>query len=434
MSLLREPLKCRPGLQLGTVTPGEAPPPTVCFDRLAVYALDPDSPARLRWRHGDTPPDPDAFPGDPEFLTGWIAAAATPAGVLALHSAGHLLLLDSDTGAPHWQLELGPLPVARLHAGNRTACILWKKSGRTRAAFVGLSSPPAATPATVDTAPSGPRPTISDLGTDWPLWSGLWRDELLLVTGPRVDRYSRTGRVGSFRLDCDSPTTAAIALFVPPGPPAETTPTTAPTSSPAAGRPAPPARLLVACDTQLAAYDLDSGAQIWAPHNEPPAARDHDSPGTPPAAASPITALRILGPHALLSCGTGATALDAATGTVAATLPLSPPRQGLANTLAALQLRTLYRDADRPDAPLTLASIPLSPAATSQPAATLSAPDLLVLPPAHDLRTVLWTDTHLILVESNRLSAFALPPAPSHNPYTESAPAAHSCGSRPVEN
>jgi hypothetical protein len=129
------------------------------FDRQTVAALRTTEPAGVAWRHGRSLPDAETFPGDPEVLTGWIAAVPTARGLVALNSDGRVVLLDRAAGRELWTARLGGIRAGRLHACGSMAVAVWMEGGAARAAWITLSDEP---------------PTVSmrELG-EWPIWSRL---------------------------------------------------------------------------------------------------------------------------------------------------------------------------------------------------------------------------------------------------------------------
>ena len=95
-----------------------------CFDRHAAYAVCVTEPSGLAWRYGQPPTEDSEFPGDPETLCGWSLAGTTVAGLLLVNTDGRVVLLSYATGRPRWEINLGPLPVARLHVWGTTAAVL----------------------------------------------------------------------------------------------------------------------------------------------------------------------------------------------------------------------------------------------------------------------------------------------------------------------
>jgi hypothetical protein len=141
-----------------------------CFDRHAAYAIQLIDPVGLKWRYGWTVGADEELRDDPESMSGWMYAAVTSAGLLLVNSDGRVVLLSYGEGKIRWELELGPVPVARLHVRDNRAVVLWKARGVVRAAFLSLDQ-------------ELPRPSYRDLGSTWPVWSDLVSAGLLTVAG-----------------------------------------------------------------------------------------------------------------------------------------------------------------------------------------------------------------------------------------------------------
>jgi hypothetical protein len=139
-----------------------------CFDRDAAYAIQLAAPAGLRWQHGRPVGADEGLRDDPENISGWTHAAVTSAGLLLVNSDGHVVLLSHTDGHLQGELELGRMPVARLHVRDNRAVVLWRTEGAVRAAFLSLDQ-------------ETPKALYRDLGSTWPVWSDLLPEGLLTV-------------------------------------------------------------------------------------------------------------------------------------------------------------------------------------------------------------------------------------------------------------
>jgi hypothetical protein len=144
-----------------------------CFDRHAAYAIQLAAPAGLKWQYGQAVGANEELRDDPEKITGWTHAAVTPAGLLLVSSEGRVVLLAQTDGHAIWELELGPMPVARLHVRDKRAVVLWKTEGAVRAVFLALDQ-------------EAPKPAYRNLGSTWPIWSDLVPAGLLTLSAGEV--------------------------------------------------------------------------------------------------------------------------------------------------------------------------------------------------------------------------------------------------------
>lgn len=332
-----------------------------CFDRAAIYDLNPRSSRPLRWQFGDRTGGPDPFDGDPEVLKHWRAVAATDRGPLALDSDGRLVLLVADTGAACWRHELGRPGVVRLHAREHTAVVLWRAHGHVRAALVNLAS-------------ELPTAFVRDLGDLWPLWSDLTEHELITVAPACVVVWPLDGSAPRrFATGIDRPRARTIAL-----------------------RREPP--LLVFGDgPRLLAYDLSTGQRCW------PKADERD-------AGTDVQAVSIVAGRVLVTYAAGALVRDAGSGRVLASCPLlQQPAELIAAGVTAGRLCTLDRDPRAKDALLRLSVAPLAAERPAETAPVPALPRQFRLPAASDVRQVIWVAGCVVVVEPNRLRAYRLP-------------------------
>lgn len=381
---LRTAVQAARGVRLAApATAGDA---AYCFDRHAVYALRLDEPAGLLWQHGAPPAGSAAFQDDPEFLSGWTAAGAAPAGVLAVDRAGQVVLLSRADGHVLWETALGPLPLAELHVRGPRAVVLWNVQGRAKAAFIALQ--PALPGAD---AAARPGLIVRDLDQPWPVWSTLLDEGLLTVLPARATLWTEEGRPRATELDVYALRAAAVDAFVPPARIGTATgPAGAATASAPAGRP-----LLLAADGPLVlALDVVGSARIW------PRSRVF-------ASGLEIETLRVRGEHFLTTCAGGMAVGRCATGEVLGYW-FDVLTECVSAGLAGRRAYAVGRMRGERNAPLRLVRLELA-APASRPAANRPEAESFALGSATAARHVLWTGTRVVLVTPGGLVAYELP-------------------------
>lgn len=165
-----EPVKTNPGVRLVQGYGSKKLPArrVWAFDRQAIYALDVGGGDPVVWRYGPLK-DPRAFLHDPEALTGWLAVAATPRGILGLNRSGRGVMFSHADGEPVWEWQGPIVGMARLHAMDDTVVWLSRQAGRTHATWIEL-----------DTV--GLQLREKTYPCAWPIWSALTSHGLLAAT------------------------------------------------------------------------------------------------------------------------------------------------------------------------------------------------------------------------------------------------------------
>jgi outer membrane protein assembly factor BamB len=327
-----------------------------CFDRHAAYALRLSEPAGLKWQFGQTLGADEKFQGEPEKLAGWAHARVTPAGLLLVNVDGRIVLLSPADGQPRWELQLDRMPLSRLHVWETNAAVLWKSGGAVRAAFLALDETP--------------KPVCRELGDTWPVWSDLVPEGLLTVSPQEATLRPSDGPRRVMPLDISDLTAQAVAAW----PSASGT------------------RLLVGDGPRVHALDVAAGQVRWRERG----AR---------FSGFKVLALAIHDDRVVVTSELGVSVRDAATGRLLAECFLLPTIQIAAWWVSGLEI--LYVASGPGSASrLDRVELPL-PAATTAPAPAPSA--RYDLPPASEIRQVLWSGQHMVLVEANALTAYTLP-------------------------
>ena len=348
-----------------------------CFDRHAAYAIRLSEPAGLAWRYGEPPAEGDEFRGDPETLSGWSLAETTTAGLLLVNLDGRVVLLSHADGRPRWEINLGPLPVARLHVRGGIAVVLWKSQDDVQAGFLNLG-------------PLRPSPIQRDLGRDWPIWSTLVPEGLLAVSNSHVAIWPAAG--GSRQFDLPGRVSATgVDVRVP--------------RRANENSSAPETVLLVAFGSDIAAYSVATGQSLWRVL----AHCDMSASG-----ATLVVEVSVAGRGRVIAASNaGIEVRDA----VSARLILSAdfarpyPDQPRAWRLADQWLYVLDRLRDEPGAPLQLARYGAWEYGRVGSSREMMRPATCTaqLAPAGDIRQVRWVDRFLILLGRHNVRAYSLP-------------------------
>lgn len=365
--LLAEPIRVAPGVQPATPLSVETNDVVCCFDRYALQAIRIRDPVDLAWQHGKRPADPRAFRDDPETLSGWVAAAGVPDGMLAVNRDGRVILCSSSDGTPRWSVDLGPLPVSRLHVSGGAAVVLWKARGVVRAAFL-------------DTRPERPVPTIRELGATWPLWSTLTSRGLVTASHDEVVNWPPEGASRPLDVGARGFRAAAIGMCTlePPG----------------------AARLVFATDFRVHCLDLIAHSRCWT--------RDVCE------ADACIVAVDCRDDRVIVTSsqerGTGAVLIDVRTGRLLQDCRSPAGTRLIAAGAADGRLWGLYR---RTDAAAGLLLVEGQTADSAAPPGVTArfAPPLKLLDSPPEPRGALWLDQQVILVGRDALHAYTLPPA-----------------------
>ena len=375
---LSKPIAATAGIQIAGGQPGTTQDERIpvdgayCFDRYAVYGVRWNGSAGLKWRHGVPRAAADDFPGDPEVLSGWVAAGVAGSGVVAVDRNGRVVLLSHEDGHVRWQVELGRLPVVRLHVFGDRAAILWKAEGNVQAVLLELGAQ---------------RPTVRPLVLDqsWPLWSTLVAEGLLTVSADGYTVWTAEGPPQRRRLDGQAVSAATVDVFVPR------------TLRDTGGRHGAggDTLLVVGGGTRVAAYELSSGKRVWSDAGLPLLGAD-------------VQTLVVRDQHVLRRSACGVTVCDARTGDVLGR-NVDPARRLVACGVAGAALYALYRERDEVAAELRLTRVELAAPTASRPTASLPAAETFVLKPPADVRRVLWTGREMVVVEADGVAAYALP-------------------------
>jgi len=342
------------------------------FDRHAAYAVRASSLVALAWRYG-TPVLVDQTPdNDPEVFTGWTHAGAVGSDLLLVGSAGRVVLLSAENGRPRWEIGLGRLPLARLHVMSRAAVVLHKAAGEVRAAFIDCSN-------------GHPIVTRRPLGRDWPLWSGLVADGLVTLSARQATLWPRTGPPRRRALDATELRAAAIAIYQPPD--AGDTDGETHGSSPA---------LWLGDAERLKRYELSfAGCSAMQPSISVPCGHG-------------VETVSARGRRVIARGQSAVSIFDADIGTLLGTCRMVEGRL-VASHVSGRRLHALFRSSVNGGETLTLRSIDLSEPTTSRPVEPGSVPASQGVGRADELRQVLWTGRHLVLVERNAIRAYKLP-------------------------
>lgn len=313
------------------------------------------------------------FPGDPEVLTGWFAAEATPVGLLAANTDGRVILLSPADGAVRWQIALGRLPVARLHGCGSTAAIVWKAGADVTAACVNLQDPQ-------------PMPTVRPLSGTWPLWSTLVAEGLLTMSPVEVTLWPMEGPPRRFSIDAYEMRSSGVDVCR----------LSAGATTRATTAPVPAAVLLIGDGPHPCAYDLATGQKLW------PLSDIHE-PG------SDIETLAVQGARFVVTSRAGAIVGEAATGRTLAACLQAPPWEFVASGLVDRRLYGLFHVPEQPGAPLRLVRVQVTEAAASRPTTVKLLAETFHLTPAGTIRQVVWAGARMVLSEADGLRAIELP-------------------------
>jgi len=365
---LAQPLRALPGVQLGGQA--DAGDQLCCFDRHTIYTLHTSRPARLLWRFGQAPPAAATFDDDPERLTGWVAAQPTAAGVLALSSDGHLLVLASDNGRIRRQFDLGPLAVARLYADERSAAVLSHQGGKTSVTFVDLRLPPAAT-------------QTRELDAAWPLFGALLEEGLLTVDTQCVAVWPPDGLPRRHTLPLAAVRAAGLAVQ----------------SGTSTGLSRTTRKLLLSNGRHITALDPCSGRRYWS--------IDTGVDSAPVRAMFTPQGLCLVQYECQYQWGVIVVAAE--TGLRLADHFCSDGSEVIAVHAVRGRLCILSAPPGSADTPAELVVLPLG-ANTLAPAGTPGTRLRLARP--QRLRACLWTEERVVLVEAHELRAYALPALP----------------------
>jgi outer membrane protein assembly factor BamB len=365
-ALMTESVTARPGVRLAAGTHTDTP---YCFDRQAVYALDLLEHPTLRWCFGQPHVEGEELAGDPETLAGWVQAARTPAGLLALNRDGRVVWLSAADGRPRWELSLGRMPAtARLHVGDsRAAVVLWACAGRVSAAFFHLADTP-------------PTPRIVAMDTDWPLWSTLTRSGLCMVWTTRAALWTPIGVAHETALDLPGVRAATVAVDDRLGFNAEQ---------------GAHLRLLVGAGTRPVAYDLLTGQRAWG------------RTGVESSRLS-IETLTRTDWRAVASNSLGPVVFDALTGRVLGACRRVAPNRLLGWHLGDNELYALYIAPGIYVPTLALVRVGLRPedGSAGEPSPL---PRSWTLAPTGYVSQAAWDNTHLVALEMDTLRAYTLP-------------------------
>jgi len=239
------PLAARPGV----VYAGAAPEHGLacCHDRLSVYAIELESPARLRWQvdawqvgEADAP---QAQRGDPEDLRRLLAAQATPDGVLIVRDDGRVGSLELRSGTLLWQHRLGNLTDVQIRVAGRHAALLWRRGPEIGAELVDLTD--------------GEWETFGlPEETPWPVWSGLVTRGLVCAYPDRITLSDLSGTTVLHTADERQPIRLASLSRC---------------RLPSADRLEPPhdALIFVTAAGRWQALDLQTGASRWTIQDQP---------------------------------------------------------------------------------------------------------------------------------------------------------------------
>jgi len=377
-----ESVPAEPGVQLANGANEEV---VYAFDRFSAYALAlPGEPSpvharsALLWQAGEWPVPARTYQGDPEFLTGIVAAHTSQFGLALARSDGRVALLEREKGRVRWQFDLPKLDDARLHVRAESAALLFKHRDNVKAVFLDLNHKP------LD-------PPIRTIGETRPIFSDLLPGGRLLAVWPRRATVIRPeGRQCAFEPESDySFRAAALDVYVP--------------GDDATGR-----DLLLASYAahdgvmRVHAHDLSNGRVIWQTECD-----------APPDAL--LTSLHIQGGQVLVTSRRTLGVYEAATGRELATYDSEQASSLLGATVGEEFAYGLYRKtglntALAPKTSFTLVRVRLrrdGQEAQHQPAVNDVAAFRIGL--AETPQHIVWTSRTLILTQAERLQAYALP-------------------------
>lgn len=127
----------------GPIWGGECDGMAYVYDRYAVYAIDAsdgNAATRLQWRIDDAESFESAEADDPEFLTRFLAVAATRFGACVVRSDGNLGLLDRADGHMRWRREIPALREAETLRRDDTVALLYSHAGRVHVQVLDVSA------------------------------------------------------------------------------------------------------------------------------------------------------------------------------------------------------------------------------------------------------------------------------------------------------
>ncbi len=332
-----------------------------CFDRHAAYAIRLTEPAGLQWRYGQALAPAEEFQGDPENLAGWTDARVTRAGLLLANVDGRVVLLSHADGQPRWELPLGRMPLARLHARDNAAAVVWKSGGTVRAAFLALDK-------------EDSQAICRDLGDTWPVWSDLVPEGLLAVSAHEATLWPADGPPRVTPLHISDLRAQAVVAWTP----------------------AQGTCLLVGDGAQVVAHDVATGRERWRES----AARFR---------GFKVLSLAIHDDRVVVTSEFGVSVRDAATGRLLADCPLLPTIEVMARWISGLEvLYVAYHSSGQPSPALALARVELPLPGTrvvsgDAPSSTFE------IRSTGEIRQVLWSGQHIVLVAPNGLRAYTLP-------------------------
>jgi hypothetical protein len=321
-----------------------------CFDRYAVHAVGVER-GDLRWRWGVAAADPGAFQDDPEVLDGWVAAAATRAGLVVVNRDGRVCLLSLTDGRLIWEVTLERLPLVHLRATDSYAAVVWRSGGQVKLAMLPLKVK---------------RPTVTprDLGDEWPVWCTALESGFLAVRSQEAIHLPLDREPGVTKLDGIRAKAGSVDV--------------------AKGI----ARLLVGSGRAVRAYDPLVGADCWV-------ADEVAGPRTE------IQTLDVCADHFIATDGAGVSVGELRSGRVVGRFE----RTGadiVGSSVSRGWLFVVYRErADRRR--LMLARVRLAAKAGRRELARF------VLGSSQEVREVLWTDEGLTLVAPRAISVYRLP-------------------------
>ncbi len=240
------PLAARPGVAYAGAAPEQDL--ACCHDRLSVYAIELESPARLRWQvdawqvgEADAP---QAQRGDPEDLRRLLAAQSTPDGVLIARDDGRVGCLELDSGTLRWQHRLGNLTDVQIRVAGPHAALLWRRGPEVGAKLLDLADGEWESLGLSDETP-------------WPLWSGLANRGLVCAYPDGITLSNLSGTTVLYTADEHQPIRlASLSRCRFPSADRRGTPHDGVIFATAAGR--------------WQALDLETGASRWTIQEPPP--------------------------------------------------------------------------------------------------------------------------------------------------------------------
>lgn len=341
-----------------------------CFDRHAAYALRTSAPVGLVWERGRPAAATEAYPDDPESLTGWVAGQATPAGLLLLNRDGRLVLLSRRDGHVRWERDLGASPTAALLGRDSEAVVLQRCRGETSASFIRFDGPE-------------PKVTACRLKADWPTWRALVPEGLLVATPAEVVLWWGSGSPRKLEAGVSELRASLLDVWIP-----------CESRDGAVRGPPPSLVLLVGHGASATAVDVSSGVKRW----------QLDDRKLPPG----VETLTVSGDHVLCSYRSGVAVCDAATGAMRGEVLLREPYELVAAGLVGQRLVALFRDGPRASGMLRLARRELAVSGHDESEKELPATTFYPVPAA-TVRRVLWSGKRMVLVEPDALRAYVLP-------------------------